>query len=201
MPQTLWSAPAAAGNNQPFVQSTITAAVLDITPGAASGTVGGQYEIPAGMLNLGTRLRIIAWGSYIATTTASTMAFGFYMNNPGVTILTTPAVLTLGPAVTAVATTMPWMLEYWGLVAAVSTVTGTTGSIVGRGRFTANVTSWVTAETTNIAPQAVGSQTVAQTATGMITYNAQCIQVGCTVTTATGITSITTNELTCELLG
>ena len=201
MPQTLWSAPAAAGNNQPFVQSTITAAVLDITPGAASGTVGGQYEIPAGMLNLGTRLRIVAWGSYIATTTASTMAFGFYMNNPGVTILTTPAVLTLGPAVTAVSTTMPWMLEYWGLVAAVSTTTGTTGSIVGRGRFTANVTSWVTAETTNIAPQAVGSQTVAQTATGMITYNAQVIQVGCTVTTATGITSITTNELTCEVLG
>ena len=201
MPSTLWSAPAAVGNNQPFVQSTITAAVLDITPGAASGTIGGAYEIPPGMLNLGTRLRIVAWGSYIATTTASTMAFGFYMNNPGVTILTTPAVLTLGPAVTAVASTMPWMLEYWGLVAAVSTTTGTTGSIVGRGRFTANVTSWVTAETTNIAPQTVGAQTVAQTATGMITYNTQCIQVGCTVTTATGLTSITTNELTCEILG
>ena len=201
MPSTLWSAPAAVGNNQPFVQSTITAAVLDITPGAASGTIGGAYEIPPGMLNLGTRLRIVAWGSYIATTTASTMAFGFYMNNPGVTILTTPAVLTLGPAVTAVASTMPWMLEYWGLVAAVSTTTGTTGSIVGRGRFTANATSWVTAETTNIAPQTVGAQTVAQTATGMITYNTQCIQVGCTVTTATGLTSITTNELTCEILG
>jgi len=201
MPQTMWSAPPAVGNNQPFVQSTITAAVLDITPGAASGTTGGQYEIPAGMLNLGTRLRIIAWGSYIATTTASTMAFGFYMNNPGVTILTTPAVLTLGPAVTAVASTMPWMLEYWGLIAAVSTVTGTTGSIVGRGRFSSPATSWTTAPSETIAPQTVGAQTVAQTATGMITYNAQAIQVGCTVTTATGLTSITTNELTCEVLG
>jgi hypothetical protein len=140
-------------------------------------------------------------GRYIATTTASTIAYGFYMNNPGVTILTTPAVLTLGPAITCVATTMPWMLEYWGVIAAVSTTAGTAGSIVGRGRVTTNVTSWVTAETTSIAPQAVASQTVAQTATGMITYNSQCILAGATVTTATGLTSFTTNELTCEILG
>jgi hypothetical protein len=192
MPATLWSAPVALGNSSPLVQSTITAAVLDITP---PGCV-----IPAGSLNLGTRVRLTAWGSYIATTTASTMAFGFYMNNPGVTILTTPAVLTLGPAATAVASTMPWELEYWGLIAAVSTTTST-GSIVGRGRFSSPATSWVTAPSEFIAPQTVGAQTVAQTATGMITYNAQNILVGCTVTTATGITSITTNELTCELLG
>lgn len=192
MPSTLWSAPVAVGNSAPLVQSTITAAVLDITP---PGCI-----IPVGYLNLGTRVRLTAWGSYIATTTASTMAFGFYMNNVGSTILTTPAVLTLGPAVTAVASTMPWMLEYWGLIAAVTTTTAT-GSIVGRGRFNSNITSWVTAETNSIAPQAVGSQTVSQTATGMITSNPQNVLVGCTVTTATGITSITTNELTCELIG
>jgi len=193
MPSTLWSAPAAVGNNQPFVQSTITAAVLDVTPAVC--------EIPAGMLNLGTRLRIVAWGSYIATTTASTIAFGLYMNNPGVSILTTPVVLTLGPATTCVATTMPWMIVYWGLIAAVSTTAGTAGSVVGRGRISTALTSWVTAETVNIGPQAVASQTQAQTATGMITYNSQCILVGATVTTATGLTSITTNELTCEILG
>lgn len=193
MPGTLWSAPAAIGNNQPFVQSTISAAVLDITPAV--------YEIQAGILNLGTRLRITAWGSYIATTTASTMAFGFYMNNAGTSILTTPAVLTLGPAITAVASTMPWMLEYWGLISAVSTTAGTAGQIVGRGRFSSPATSWTTAPSETIAPQTVGAQTVAQTATGMITYNAQCILVGCTVTTGTGITSITTNELTCEIVG
>jgi hypothetical protein len=193
MPGTLWSAPAAVGNSQPFVQSTITAAVLDVTPAVC--------EIPAGMLNLGTRVRIIAWGSYIATTTASTIAWGFYMNNPGTSILTTPAVLTLGPAVTCVASTMPWMLEYWGIIAAVSTTAGTAGSIVGRGRQSSPATSWVTAPSEAIAPQAVGSQTVAQTATGMITYNNQCVLVGATVTTATGLTSITTNELTCEILG
>lgn len=195
MPSTLWSAPVGVGNNQPLVQSTISAAVLDITPGAT-------YEIPAGLLNLGTRVRIIAWGSYIATTTASTMAFGFYMNTPGATIIAgTPAVLTLGPAITAVATTMPWMLEYWGVIAAISTPTAASGSIVGRGRFSSPATSWVTAPSESIAPQTVGAQTVAQTANGMITYNANAIQVGCTVTTGTGITSITCNELTAELIG
>lgn len=193
MPITLWSAPTQEGNNLPFVQSTITAAVLDVSP--------GQYLIPAGTLDIGTRLRIVAWGSYIATTTASTIAWGFYMNNPGVTILTTPAVLTLGPAVTCVASTMPWMLEYWGVIAAVSTTTGTAGSIVGRGRFSSPATSWTTAPSESIAPQTVGAQTVAQTATGMITYNTQNIFVGATVTTATGLTSITTNELTCEVIG
>jgi hypothetical protein len=193
MPSTLWSAPVAIGNSAPLVQSSISAAVLDITP---PGCI-----IPAGYLNLGTRVRITAWGSYIATTTASTMAFGFYMGNVGA-LITAPAVtLTLGPAVTAVATTMPWMLEYWGLIAAVSTTSTTSGSIVGRGRFTSNITSWVTVETTNIAPQAVASQTQAQTAAGMNTSVEQTVLVGCTVTTATGITSITTNELTCELLG
>jgi hypothetical protein len=193
MPGTEWSAPADGGNASPFVQSTITAAVLDISP--------GTYLIPAGSLDAGTRLRICAWGSYIATTTASTMAFGFYMNNPGQTILTTPAVLTLGPAITAVASTMPWELEYKGVISAESTTTGTAGSIVGRGRFFSPVTSWTTAGNWVITPQTVGAQTVAQTATGMITYNEQNIFVGCTVTTATGITSITTDELTCELIG
>ncbi len=90
--------------------------------------------------------------------------------------------------------------EYWGLIAAMTTTTAS-GSITGRGRFASALTSWVTAETLNVAPQAVASQTVAQTATGMITTNEQNVLVGCTVTTATGITSITTNELTCELLG
>ena len=193
MPSTLWSAPANVGNNLPFVQSTITAAVLDVTPAVC--------EIPAGMLNTGTRVRLTAWGSYIATTTASTIAWGFYMNNPGTSILTTPAVLTLGPAITCIATTMPWKLEYWGLIAAVSTTAGTAGSIVGRGMQTTHLTSWTGTVVESITPQSVGAQTVAQTATGMITYNNQCILVGATVTTATGLTSITTNELTCEILG
>ncbi len=40
MPSTLWSAPVALGNSAPLVQSTITAAVLDITPPGASCPTG-----------------------------------------------------------------------------------------------------------------------------------------------------------------
>ena len=194
MPATFWSAPTQEGNAAPFVQSTITAAVLDVSP--------GQYLIPAGMLDVGTRLRIVAWGQYIATTTASTITWGFYMNGPGSTILTTPAVLGLGPAITCVASTMPWMLEYWGTITAASvTANATTGQIIGRGRFSCPLTSWTTAPSEFIVPQTVGAQTVQQTATGMNTAATQNILVGATVTTATGLTSITTNELTCEILG
>jgi len=194
MPATAWSAPSSPTQNAAsMVQSTITAAVLDVSPGLCT--------IPPGALNIGTRVRLIAHGSYIATTTASTMAFGFYMNQAGTTILTTPAVLTLGPAITAVATTMPWMLEYWGHMAAISTTTGTAASIVGGGRFTYTTTSWTATFTQAITPQAVANRTVAQTATGLITYTEQNVFAGCTVTTATGLTSITCDELTCELVG
>jgi hypothetical protein len=176
-----------------MVQSTISAAVLDVSP--------GQCLIPPGALNPGTRVRIVAHGSYIASTTASTMAFGFYMNQAGSTILTTPAVLTLGPAITAVVATMPWRLDYFGRIAAASATTGTAASIVGGGEFTYTTTSWTATYTKAITPQTVGARTVAQTATGLITYTEQNVFAGCTVTTGTGLTSITCDELTCELLG
>jgi hypothetical protein len=193
MPVTLWSAPTQEGNPAPFVQSTISAALLDVSPGA--------YLIPAGLLNVGTRLRISAWGQYIATTTASTITWGFYMANPG-TVIGSGVVLTLGPAVTCVATTMPWELEFKGTITAASiTANATTGQIIGRGRFFSPVTSWVTGGNWVITPQSAANQTVQQTTNGMNTATTQNVLVGATVTTATGLTSITTNELTCEIIG
>jgi hypothetical protein len=193
MPATFWSAPTQEGNAAPFVQSTITAALLDVSP--------GQYLIPAGMLDVGTRLRIVAWGQYIATTTASTITWGFYMANPG-TVIGSAVVLGVGPAITCVASTMPWMLEYWGTITAMSVAANaTTGQIIGRGRFSCPLTSWTTAPSEFIVPQTVGAQTVQQTTNGMNTATTQNILVGATVTTATGLTSITTNELTCEIIG
>ena len=195
MPITLWSAPTQEGNPVPFVQSTISAALLDVSP--------GQYLIPAGMLDQGTRLRITAWGQYIATTTASTITWGFYMGNPGLPITTASIpVLTLGPAVTCVVATMPWQLEYFGTISAVSVAqNATTGQIIGRGRFFSPVTGWTTAGNWVITPQSAANQTVQQTTAGMNTAATQNIYVGATVTTATGLTSITTNELTCEIIG
>lgn len=153
------------------------------------------------MLDLGTRLRIVAWGQYIATTTASTITWGFYMANPG-TVIGSAVVLGIGPAVTCVASTMPWQLEYFGTISALSVAANaTTGQIIGRGRFWSPATNWTTAANWVIVPQTAAAQTVQQTTNGMNTAATQNVLVGATVTTATGLTSITTNELTCEILG
>jgi hypothetical protein len=123
------------------------------------------------------------------------------MANPG-TVIVSAVVLCVGPAITCVASTMPWMLEYWGTItAAAVAANATTGQIIGRGRFSCPLTSWTTAPSEFIVPQTVGAQTVQQTASGMNTATTQNVLVGATVTTATGLTSITTNELTCEILG
>jgi hypothetical protein len=198
MPITLWSAPTQEGNPTPFVNSTLSVALLDMSP--------GQYLIPAGTLDQGTRLRIVAWGSYSsASSTTTTLQFGLYMNAPGTPLSTTPATLGLGPAITVFAVAgMPWMIEYFGTITAASVVANaTTGQIVGQGRFTYNSgTGWTGARTSAIVPQTLALQTVQQTATGMNTANTQNILVGCTLgVTATGMTSITTNELTCEIIG
>jgi hypothetical protein len=199
MPATFWSAPTQEGNTAPFVQSTLSLAVLDCSP--------GQYLIPAGTLNAGTRLRIVAWGSWSsASSTTTTLQFGVYMNAPGTAtpFTTTPAVLGLGPVVTTTAVAgLPWMVEYFGTISAASvSANATTGQIIGRGRFTYALTSWTATYTTAIMPQTLALSTVQQTATGMNTATTQNILIGCTLgTTVTGFTSITTNELTCEILG
>ena len=203
MPGTLWSAPVPALNSNSLVTSSFTTATLtDISP--------AQVIINPPQLNVGTRVRLVAHGSYIATTTASTLTFGFYMTaastatvaNP---LVATSAVLGVGPANTAVAVTgIPWGLMYWGRISSISSpVIGLTNAqIVGRGY------QWVGTSLTAISfapiPQTLAAVTVSQTGTpgfGMVTNIAQLVSVGCTVATNTGLTSVTTDELTCELLG
>jgi hypothetical protein len=196
MPITLWSAPTQEGNGQPFVNSTLSVALLDMSP--------GTYLIPAGQLDVGTRLRIVAWGSYIsASSTTTTLTFGLYMGAPA-TAIGSCVVLGIGPAVTVVAVAgMPWMIEYFGTITAASTTASTTaGQIVGRGRFSWTSTSFTATYSTAIIPQTLALQTVAQATANMNTATTQNVLVGCTLgTTATGMTSITTNELTCEIIG
>lgn len=203
MPGTLWSAPVPALNSNSLVTSTFTTATLtDISP--------AQVIINPPQLNVGTRVRLVAHGSYIATTTASTLTFGFYMTaastatvaNP---LVATSAVLAVSAANTAVAVTgIPWILQYWGRISAISSpVIGLTNAqIVGRGTMTIGTS--LTAVTVAPIPQTLAAVTVQQTGTpgfGMVTNIAQLVSVGCTVATNTGLTSVTTDELTCELLG
>src|SRR6516164_11836956 len=119
MPGTLWSAPVPALNNNSLVTSSFpTATLTDISP--------AQVIINPPQLNVGTRVRLTAHGSYIATTTASTLTFGFYMTaastatvaNP---LVATSAVLGVGPANTAVAISgIPWIMQYWGRITSIT---------------------------------------------------------------------------------
>jgi hypothetical protein len=196
MPGTNWSAPM-----QPLAQSSlttasfVTATLTDISPSTCL--------IPPGTLNVGTRVRLTATGSYTASTTASTIAFGFYMANAGSAISAgTPAILAVStPTTIAAITGGLWIAQYYGRMAAISTTGGTAASIVGRGEVDVAVS--LTAGTIGSYPMPITLAlcTVAQTATGLITYNEQNIMIGATVTTNTGLTNIITDELTCELLG
>jgi hypothetical protein len=203
MPGTLWSAPVTALNSNSLVISPATATLTDISP--------AQVIMFPPQLNPGTRVRIIAHGSYIATTTASSITWGVYMTaastatvaNP---LVATSAVLGVSPAVTCVAVTgIPWVMEYWGRISALSSpVIGLTNAqIVGRGRLTTG-TSLTAFATPVPVPQTLAAVTVQQTGTpgfGMVTNIAQLVSVGATVAVNTGLTSITCDELTCELLG
>jgi hypothetical protein len=199
MPTTAWSAPAQALNSASLVTSSFTTATLtDISP--------APVVLVPPQLAVGTRVRLVAHGSYTATTTASTLTFGFYMAQVGQAITAAGvAALTAGPAATAVAVTgISWILEYFGRITSLTDpiLGATNAQIVGRGRFTVGTS--LTALTTSPTPQTLAAVTVAQGGTpgfGLVTNTAQLVSVGVTVATNTGLTSITTDELTCELIG
>ena len=204
MPGTLWSAPVPALSRTSLVMSSFTTATLtDISP--------AQVILFPPQLNEGTRVRLTAHGSYIATTTASTLTFGFYMTAASTATIANPlvatsAVLGVGPATAvAVLTGAPWGMQYFGVIQKISSpVIGlTNATIVGRGYQWFAPTS-LTAITFTPIPQTLAAVTVAQTGTpgfGMVTNIAQLVSVGCTVATNTGLTNVICDEMTCELLG
>ena len=203
MPGTLWSAPVPAlNNNSNTISSFTTATLTDISP--------AQVIVNPPQLNVGTRVRLTAQGSWSATTAASTFTFGFYMTAASTAtaannLVATSAVLGVGPAITAANLTgAPWWMQYFGVIQKISSpVIGlTNATIVGRG-FMWSATS-LTAGSIVPIPQTLAAVTVTQTGTpgfGMVTNIAQLVSVGVTIATNTGVTNIITDELTCELLG
>lgn len=197
MPGTLWSAPVPnLGTNSLTVASFTTATKTDLSP--------SQVILLPGQLNVGTRIRLRAYGEYTASTTASTLTWGFYMNSTATgNIATTPAILAETASTAAVvATAWPWMLEWEGQVRALTSplVGATNAQVYGMGKSylpVTNITSW----TIQAMPITAALRTVQQTATGLVTSIPQTVMVGLAVATNTGFTSATCDELTCELLG
>jgi len=201
MPGTLWSAPVPNLGVTSLVTSSFTTATLtDIS--------NQQIVLWPGMLNQGTRIRLRAFGNVIASTTASTVTWGFYMNSTATNnIATTPAALAAASAWTAIntaAAAWPWQMEWEGHVRALTSplVGATNAQIMGQGRIYTplTLTTWTSGAPLPI-PLTAALRTVQQTATGLVTNIPQTVMVGVTIATNTGLTSITTDEFTCELLG
>jgi hypothetical protein len=196
MPSTLWSAPVGPLTGLSSVSPGSATALTDISPMNA--------VIPPEQLAIGTRIRIRAYGEYTATTAASTIVWSFVMNQVGTPIATTPATIAATAALTAstTATAWPWMLEYEGRMSSITSpgaVSNTNAVLVGQGKsyLPTSLTAWTVAP----FPITAALRTVTQTATGLVTNTSQIIAVTTTITTATGISNITCDELTVELLG
>jgi hypothetical protein len=201
MPGNLWSAPAPPSG---ALTSTVLLGASMVSGTLADISSQPQPVIPAGSLNPGTRVRVKAFGEYTATNAAATFTLGFYMNAVGVAIGTTEAVLAAsGSVAAAVATAWPWSMEYTGNIRAISladVVTGTNASINGQGEL--HLPTSLTGITVVTIPVTAATRTVTQTATGLVTYLNQYVAVGFTPGgTVADWTSITCDELTCELLG
>jgi hypothetical protein len=198
MPGTLWSAPPSPQSLSSLPTSSFTTAALtDISP--------SQCLIPAGTLNPGTRIRLHAAGEYTATTTASSLIWGFYLSQVGTAISATVSATLAATASTAavVATAWPFILDYSGVVQALSVAqNATTAKVVGQGwsLLPASLTTF-----TGPVPMPITAalRTVAQTATvtGLNTETSLYASLGITVATNTGFSSVTVDELTCELIG
>lgn len=192
--RTYWSAPVAPlgiASASPAISTTIT----DCSP--------QQTVLQGNQLEIGTRIRLRAYGEYTATSATPTLIIGFYMNQLGVALTTTPAALgaMAAVAVNASAVAWPWMAEYEGQVRAVtSPAIGSVAQVYGEGKvfLPASLTQF---QAPFAMPATAAARTVAQTATGLVTNIQQYVAVATTWSTVTGVTSFTCDELTLELLG
>jgi len=194
MPNTVWSGPVPPLG---IVSATpaVAAAITDISP--------QQTVIWPGMIQAGSRIRLYAAGSMITTGVTTTIVWGFYMNAQGTSLATTPAVLAASAATAIVNTSSvawPWQMWWNGVVRVLSNPTGTAATVLGQGRL-ATPTSLTAFAADVPIPVTAALRTVVQTATGLNTNTPQTVSVAITPSATTNITSVTCDELTCELLG
>lgn len=198
MPSTVWSAPVQP-LNVASASPAIAAAITDISP--------TEVVILPGMLQAGTRIRLYAHGEYTTTSATPTCVLGFYLNQVGTAIGTTPAILAAGPAnaAGATATAAPWQAWWNGRVTAVTgpADAASSATVYGQGEVKWSTVAGGGAAWTAITavPLTAALKSVAQTATGLITTTAQKVIIASTWSTVTAVTSMTCDELTCELLG
>jgi hypothetical protein len=196
MPGTLWSAPM---ENMGIVSNStaVAAALTDYSP--------AEVVIPPFTLNLGTRIRLRAYGNYVASAATATPTWGFYLTNAGTTFSTSSLALAVTGAVTLAnvsSASLEWALEWDGHVRALSTTVAATAVYFGTGKFWNPGASVAAAYAAPLPiPITAALRTVTQVANGGNTNQGQLVSVGIFPNVTTALTSITCDELTCELLG
>lgn len=196
MPGTYWSAPVPpmgiVSNS-----AAVAAALTDYSP--------QETVIWPGLLNVGTRIRLQAYGSYVTSAATATPTFGFYLTNAGSALTAgTSLALAVTPAVTVANTgsaSWPWEMHWVGQVRAVSTASAGTAVYFGQGLFNNPASISTFAASPFVMPITLALRTVTQTAGGGNTALGQMVSVGIFPNVTTALTTITCDELTCELLG
>jgi len=176
--------------------AAVAAALTDYSP--------AELVIPPFTLNLGTRIRLRAIGSYVSSAATATPTFGFYLSNAGTSLVAgTSLALAVTGAVTVANTSSvswPWALEWDGHVRALSTSVAGTAQYFGQGKF--YNPSAITAFAVPFAlPITLALRTVTQVAGGGNTNQGQMVSVGIFPNVTTALATITCDDLTCELLG
>lgn len=200
MPTTAWSGPPTPGQNDASLttSSFTTATLTDISP--------APCLIQAGTIVSGTRIRLHATGNYTATTTASSLKWGFYLTQAGSAISATASAALAETASTAavVATAWPFILDYSGVFNEVSvSQNATTAKITGQGYSLLPVTDLAHFTGPTPMPITAAARTITQTSsiTGLNTLTNLIAMLGITVATNTGFSNVVVDELTCELIG
>jgi hypothetical protein len=195
MPSTLWSAPVpplGVTSNS----AAVAAALTDYSP--------QETVILPGQLNLGTRIRVKAFGSYVSSAATATPTFGIYLSNAGTALVSgTSLALAVTGAITVANTgsaSWPWLMEWYGQVRTVSTATAGTATYFGVGKFfnPASISSFAAPFA---LPITLALRTATQVAGGGNTQLGQMVSVGIFPNVTTALATITCDELTCELLG
>lgn len=195
MPGTLWSAPVpplgVVSNS-----AAVAAALTDYSP--------QETVIWPGQLNVGTRIRLRAYGSYVSSAATATPTWGFYLTNAGSALTAgTSLALAVTGAVTVAnsgSASWPWALEWDGQVRTVSTATAGTAVYFGQGKFY-NPASISTFAAPFALPVTLALRTATQVAGGGNTALGQMVSVGIFPNVTTALATMTCDELTCELLG
>lgn len=184
-----WSGP--IGNLNSASGGAVTATSV------TDGTPDPSIILPAGLISVGTEMRVRAHGEYTSTSSVPTLTIGVYWAAPG-TAIGSAVVIAAASAVAlnASATAWPWMLEWDGEFRALTTKAGgATGSVNGMGKL--HMPSSLTAFT---APTAFPNTKALRTVSLDTSVNNK-IMLGITLSATTGSPSFVVDDMVVELLG